>query len=144
MKEIVRQYCASCDICQKWAPVRVSYRVPITPITRDEELPFTHLIIDCIGPIIPENDPAIPKPEYNCALVVVDKRTRPPMAYPLHSMTAKAVCHALLQLFFTFLIPKIISSDCGSNFKSILTQEMLKKSGSLHGFLHLDILKLKD
>jgi transposase InsO family protein len=76
---------------------------------------------------IPENDPAIPKPEYNYALVVVDKCTRWPMAYPLRSMTAKAVCDALLQLFFTFSIPKIISSDCGSSFKSSLTQEMLKR-----------------
>jgi ferredoxin len=79
MKEIVRQYCASCDICQERAPVKVSDRVPITPIPRNEELPFTHLIMDCIGPIIPENDSAILKPEYNYALVVVDKCTRWPI-----------------------------------------------------------------
>lgn len=42
MKEIVCQYCASCDICQKWAPIRISERVPIAPIPCDEELPFTH------------------------------------------------------------------------------------------------------
>jgi hypothetical protein len=129
MKEIVSKYCASCDICQKRATVRVSDRVLITPIPRDEELPFTHLIMDCIKPIIPENDATAQKPEYNYALVVVDKCTRWPMAYPLRSMTAKAVCDALLQLFFTFSIPKIISPDCGSNFKSSLTQEMLKRLG---------------
>ena len=129
MKNIVRQYCASCDICQKRAPIRVSHRVPITPIPRDEELPFTHLVMDCIGPIVQNNDPVASKPMYNYALVVVDKFTRWPMAYPLRSMTAKAVCEALLQLFFTFSIPKVISSDCGSNFKSSLTQEMLERLG---------------
>jgi len=86
-------------------------------------------MMDCIGPILPDSDPSMPKPEYNYAIVVVDKFSRWPMAYPLRSMNARAVCDALLQVFMTFSIPKVISSDCGSNFTSRLTQEFLRRLG---------------
>ena len=129
MNERIRSYCSSCTICQLRAPNRVANRVPITPIPRGDELPFTHLVMDCIGPIIPEGDPTASKPEYNYALVIVDRYSRWPMAYPLRTMTAKAVCDALLQVFMTFSIPKIVSSDCGTNFTSKLTTEFLKRLG---------------
>jgi len=125
----IKAYCSSCTICQLRAPVKVANRVPITPIPRDDELPFTHLVMDCIGPILPEGDPTSVKPAYNYALVLVDIYSRWPMAYPLKSLSAKAVCDALLQVFMTFSIPKVISSDCGSNFTSKLTQECLKRLG---------------
>ena len=129
MNDRIKSYCSSCATCQLRTPVKTSDRVPITPIPRDDELPFTHLVMDCIGPILPEGDPAAKKPEYNYALVIVDKYSRWPMAYPLRSLSAKAVCDALLQVFMTFSIPKVISSDCGSNFTSKLTQECLKRLG---------------
>ena len=127
--EKIKEYCTLCDVCQMRTPVKVADRVPITPIPRGDELPFTHLMMDCIGPILPDSDPSIPKPEYNYAIVIVDKFSRWPMAYPLRSMNAKAVCDALLQVFMTFSIPKVISSDCGSNFTSRLTQEFLRRLG---------------
>jgi len=45
--------------------------------------------------------------------------------YMLKSLTAKAVCEALLDLFVTIGVPKVIVTDCGTNFTSQLTQEML-------------------
>jgi hypothetical protein len=129
MDELIRSYCSTCAVCQLRAPVKVSDRVPITPIPRNDELPFTHLVMDCIGPILPDTDHTTPKPEYNYALVIVDRFSRWPMAYPLRSLSAKAVCDALLQVFMTFAVPKVISSDCGSNFTSQLTQECLKRLG---------------
>ena len=129
MNERIQQYCTTCATCQLRAPVKVSDRVPITPIPRDEVLPFSHLVMDCIGPIIPIGDPSGPKPEYNHALVIVDLYSRWPMAYPLRSLSAKAVCDALLQVFMTFSIPSVISSDCGTNFTSQMTQELLKRMG---------------
>ena len=83
--------------------------------------------MDCIGPIIPTGDPTIPKPEYNYALVVVDKYTRYPMAYPIRSLNAKTVCDCLLNIFMTYSIPKVISSDCCSNFTSKWTKEFLRR-----------------
>jgi hypothetical protein len=50
----IRKWCFTCETCQKHKPVRIADRVPITPIPRDEELPFTHLVMDCIGPIVAE------------------------------------------------------------------------------------------
>ena len=129
MEERIRSHCITCSVCQMRAPVKVSDRVPITPIPRDDELPFTHLVMDCMGPIIPEGDTSVPKPVYNYALVIVNKYSRWPMAYPLRSLNAQAACDALLQVFMTFSIPKVISSDCGSNFTSKLTQEFLKRLG---------------
>lgn len=125
----IRRWCFTCEICQKNKPVRVADRVPITPIPRDEELPFSNLVIDCIGPIVPEGDATTIKPEYNYALVIVDRYSRYPMAYPLKKLTAKAVCDCLLNVFMTYSIPKVISSDCGSNFTSQLTREFLKRLG---------------
>jgi Integrase zinc binding domain len=85
MDKVVKDYCNSCDMCQRRAPVKVRDRIPIHPIERGDELPFNHLIMDCIGPIVPVNDPTVVKPEYNYALVLVDKYSRWPMAYPLKS-----------------------------------------------------------
>ncbi len=48
MCRIVKYYCSSCDTCQKRAPVKVADRVPIRPISRGDELPFNHLVMDCM------------------------------------------------------------------------------------------------
>ena len=129
MDRQIKEYCKTCAICQLRSPIKTKERVPITPIPRNDELPFNHLIMDCIGPMIPIGDTVITKPEYNYALVVIDQFSRWPMAHPLKSLNAKAVCDILLQIFMTYSIPKIISSDCGTNFTSKLTQEMLKSLG---------------
>ena len=129
MDEKINEHCKTCPICQLRAPLKVAQRVPITSITRDDELPFSHLIVDCIGPLLPDRDPVKSKPEYNYALLVVDKFSRWPMAYPLKSLRAKTVCDALLQLFMNFSLPKVISSDCGTNFTNQMTQEFLKSLG---------------
>src|SRR2546428_13294602 len=57
------------------------------------------------------------------------KFSRWPMAYPLKSLNAKGLCEAQLQVFTTFSIPRIISSDCGTNFTSRLTKEFLQRMG---------------
>src|ERR1043165_2820676 len=116
-------------ICQLRAPVKVAHRMPITPIPKDDELALTHLSMDCIGPIIAPNDPLVPKPEYNYALVLVDKFSRWPTADPLRSSNAKVNCDTLHQTFMTFSVPKVITSDRGSNFTSKMTKGFLKLVG---------------
>jgi hypothetical protein len=131
IKEVVKEYIETCDVCQRRDKRKdwVRNRVPIRPIERGDELPFNHLVMDCIGPIIPVNDPVVAKPEYNYALVLVDKYSRWPMAYPLKSLSAKATCDKLVEVFMTFAIPKVISSDCGSNFTAELTKEVMSRLG---------------
>jgi hypothetical protein len=65
MDELIRSYCSTCTVSQLRAPVKVSDRVPITPIPRNDELPFTNLVMDCIGLILPETDHTAPKPVNN-------------------------------------------------------------------------------
>jgi len=80
--------------------------------------------MDCIGPI----DPSSSQGHKNC-LCIIDSCTISPTMYMLKSMTAKAVCDALLDLFVNVDVPKVIISDCGTNFTSELTREMLSRLG---------------
>jgi len=47
----------------------------------------------------------------------------------LKSLTAKAVCDALIDLLTHTGVPKDMFSDCRTNFTSQLTQEMLRRLG---------------
>ena len=97
--------------------------MPITPVTR-ADVPFQVMNMDCIGPIDPPSSQG-----HKYCLCVVDSCTRWPSVYMLKSLTAKAVCDALVELFTHVGVPKVIVSDCGTNFTSQLTQEMLRRLG---------------
>ena len=118
-----KQHCSSCEQCQKRARITVHDRVPITPIPRSEEI-FRHWFIDCFGPLFPNQNV-----QYNYCLLMCDSASRWPAAYPLHSLTSKSICEALLKQFAITGIPDIISSDNASNFKGRLTQEFLNRLG---------------
>ena len=47
----------------------------------------------------------------------------------LKSLTAKAVCDCLLDLFANVGVVSVIISDCGTNFTSQLTKELLARLG---------------
>jgi len=110
----------SCQDCQLRARKLTTHRVPITPITKDQ-VPFQTLNMNCIGPLEP-----LSAQGPHC-LCIVHSCTRWPSVYLLKSLTAKAVCDALLDLFVNVGVPEVIVSDCGTNFTSQLTQEMLRK-----------------
>jgi len=118
-----KRHCMTCEQCQKRARSTVFDRVPISPIPRADE-PFVHLFMDCFGPLFPNK-----KVKYNYCLLLVDSATRWPSAFPLHSLTSKSVCDALLKQFAETGIPERISSDNASNFTSSLTREFLKVLG---------------
>jgi len=90
--------------------------------------------MDCIGPLDPPSSQG-----YKYCLCIVDSCTRWPSVYLLKSLTAKAVCDALLDLFVNIGVPKVIVSDCGTNFTDQLTQEMLRKLGCAPRFNIRDI-----
>ena len=127
-RSAVREYVMSCQDCQLRARNLTTDRVPITPITKDQ-IPFQTLNMDCTGPL----DPPSAQGHKYC-LCIVDSCTRWPSVYLLKSLTAKAVCDSLLDLFVNIGVPKVIVSDCGTNFTSQLTQEMLHKLGRAHRF----------
>ena len=128
LKKSVREYVMSCHDCQLRAPKLTTDRVPITPITKNH-IPFQTLNMDYIGPLEP---PSAQGHKY--CLCIVDSCTRWSYVYLLKSVTVKAVCDALLDLFVNVCAPKVIVSDCGTNFTSQLTQEMLRKLGCVPRF----------
>ena len=117
----MKQYINTCQECQLRLRPKTLDRVPIAPITR-AEVPFQVLNMDCIGPIDP------PSAQDHCyCLSVVDSCTRWPTVYALKSLTARAVCDALLDLFSNVGVPSKIISDNGTNFSSQTTQELLRR-----------------
>ena len=121
MRQGIQQYIRSRTECQLRSRPLKSDRVPITPITR-ADLPFQVMNIDCIGPL----DPPSAQGHKYC-LCIVDYCTRWPAVYALKSLTAKAVCEALIDLFTHVGVPQVLVFDCGTNFTSQLTQEMLSR-----------------
>jgi len=67
--------------------------------------------------------------KYNYAFIAVDCFSRFPYCQPLKSLTAKAVCDALLSLWSFTGCSSHVSSDLGTNFTSQLTREFEKRMG---------------
>jgi len=78
-------------------------------------------VFDCIGPIADSPWPY--------ALGITDLQTRWPSAYALSSLSAKAVCKALIEFFSIFGVRTYCHSDRGANFTSQLTCLMLQRMG---------------
>ena len=123
LKKDVQTFVNTCCECQLKARKMRSDEVPITPIQRPES-PWEMVNMDCIGPIEPKSASG-----KRYVLSVIDYATRWPEAVPLSALTAKATCDALLQIFTRTGIPKIIISDCGTNFTSELTCLLEKQLG---------------
>ncbi|XP_055936794.1 uncharacterized protein LOC129966395 [Argiope bruennichi] len=123
MTDDIKNFCKSCKECQLRSPEKMIDKIPITPVLRPE-LPFEIVNIDLIGPIEP---PSARRHKY--VLCLMDQHSRWPEAIPLRSLTAKATCDALLEIFMRTGIPNVIASDNGTNFISKLTQEFMKRLG---------------
>ena len=129
MESQVKSYVDSSDVCQKRATLITKEQMLIQPIPLGNEHLFSHIRIDCIGPLIQVSDSTVTKPLYNHALVIFDKFSRWLVAYPLKSMIAENVCETLFQSFMTFSIPNIISSERDTYFTYQLRDEFRKHLG---------------
>ncbi len=120
VKRDVSAYIKTCHVCQLTGKPSQSMKpAPLQPISVVNE-PFTHLIVDCVGPL--------PCSKSGCKylLTVMCQSSRYPAAYPLRSITTKAVVKALSQFISIFGIPKVVQSDQGSNFSSNMFRQVLK------------------
>ena len=125
-KKDVAAYIKTCHVCQLTGkPNQRVKPAPLQPIPVACE-PFEYLIVDCVGPL------PTAKSGCNYLLTVMCQRTRYPAAYPLRSITTKAVVKALSQFISVFGIPKVIQSDRGSNFCSHMFAQVLKMLGVNH------------
>ena len=121
LKRDVAQFVKTCHTCQLTSkPNQVVKPAPLFPIPAIGQ-PFEHLIIDCVGPL-PRS-----KSGHSYLLTVMCQATRYPAAYPLRTITTKAVVKALTQFISIFGIPKVIQSDQGSNFTSHMFAQILKQ-----------------
>ncbi|KAL2077768.1 hypothetical protein ACEWY4_027272 [Coilia grayii] len=121
MKRDVVKFIKCCHACQLTGkPNQAIKPVPLCPIPAVGK-PFEHLIIDCVGPLPPS------KSGCTYLLTVMCQSTRYPAAYPIRSITTKAVVRALTQFISIFGIPKVIQSDRGTNFTSKMFRCILKQ-----------------
>lgn len=111
---------------------RTRDRVPITPLITPD-VPFQTVVMNCIGPL----DPASSR-GHKYALCLVDVCTKWPEVVCIRSLTAKAVCDALVEIFARMGVPETVSSDQGTNFTAELTQELLRRLGSSPRFSTLE------
>ncbi len=121
MKKDVSSFIKTCHTCQMTdKPNQTLKPAPLCPIPAVGR-PFEHLIIDCVGPLPRSRSGAC------YMLTVMCQSTRYPAAYPLRTITTRAVVRALSQFISVFGIPKIIQSDQGSKFSSNMFAQVLKQ-----------------
>ena len=121
-----KEWVKRCDICQKMSRVTCYDKIPIQAVPRSPSL-FSHFFCDVFGPVLPDQNA-----RYNYGLVLVDSNSLWASAYPLHNLTAKSICLALINMFsYTGLSSEVtvMSSDNATYFKAELTREFLKRLG---------------
>ena len=116
----VREYCMSCDICQRSV---AKGRVPPVPLERmplvDE--PFKRIAIDLVGPLSPPSEE-----KHRYILSVIDVATRYPEAIPLKAIDTVTIAEELFKVFSRMGCPQEILSDNGSQFTSGLMKEIFR------------------
>ena len=116
IKDVV-DYCRSCEVCQKRAPITYRDRVPIEGGVVSVEPVFSHFYVDALGPLFNH------KVEYNYCLVFLDHTSRFPHAVALCNLTAKSCCEAMLSLWqFTGFPTKVTSDNAGGRANSRISE----------------------
>ena len=115
----VREYCKTCDICQR-AKIKTHFRrQPLNPLPSEEI--FKRWQMDLIGPM-PETAEG-----YKHVLVVVECLSRWPECFPLRTQHASEVADVLYnEVFCRYGAPVSLLSDRGQNFMSRLVTNLCK------------------
>ncbi|XP_066946149.1 uncharacterized protein [Macrobrachium rosenbergii] len=126
LKSDVKKFVNSCSICQKVGkPNQVIPKAPLCPIPVVSE-PFKEIIIDVVGPL-PRTRSGN---EY--IFTMMDKMSRYPEAIPLRSIKSAKIVEVLINFFTRFGMPKVVQSDCGTNFVSKYFKEKMAELGIKH------------
>ena len=112
LEKAVKEYCRSCDACQRTVPRGKVRKVPLGQMPLVSE-PFQRVAVDIVGPIIPLSER---KNRY--ILVVVDCATRYPEAVPLRNIDTETVAEALWIIWTRVGVPLEVLSDRGTQFTS--------------------------
>jgi hypothetical protein len=122
----VKEYCKTCDICQR---VGKGPKPKVAPLIRVPVLsePFTRIAIDVVGPL-----PKCKNTDNRFILTVIDLATHYPEAIALPNHTAQSVAKALVTVFSHFGFSREVLSDQGTDFQSDLMKIFLQDFGISH------------
>ncbi|XP_063315604.1 uncharacterized protein LOC134615116 [Pelobates fuscus] len=119
----LRQYCQSCDVCQKVVKRGDRRKINLYPLPIIAD-PFGRIAVDFIGPL------AKPSPTgKKYILIIVDYATRYPEAVALNNLQAEIVAGALMRVFSRMGFPREIVSDMGTQFIAEMTHQLWKLAG---------------
>ena len=118
LRSDVRNYCKSCDTCQKTFPKGRVSKFPLGKMPLIDT-PFSRVAIDLIGPIHPPSDEG-----HRFVLTVVDYATRYPEAVARKRIDTESVAEALIEIYSRVGIPREVLSDQGKHFTSDLMKEV--------------------
>ena len=118
MSADVRQYCQSCDKCQRLCPRSRIQKAPLEKLPLIGE-PFARVGVDIVGPIIPASQEG-----HKYVLVMVDYATRYPEARALKNIDSVTVAEALIDMWSRVGIPVQVLSDRGTQFMSEVMKEV--------------------
>ena len=118
MKDDVRRFCRSCDICQRTINKGCVPKVPLGKMPLIDT-PFKRVAVDIVGPIHPSSADG-----HKYILTLFDYSTRYPEAVALKNITTEAVAEALISIYSRLGIPEEILSDLGTQFISECMSEV--------------------
>ena len=112
----VKEYVRSCKRCQK-ASRKDKARAPLQPLQCESE-PFSKVAFDLLGPL-PRSTSG-----YKYILTMMDMYSKFPAAIPLKKVDNNTVIEAMMEVFSSYGLPKVLLTDQGSVFTSRLTKAM--------------------
>ena len=112
----VKHFCRSCHTCQVVGnPNQKPRVVPLKPVPVAKE-PFSHVIVDCVGPL--------PKTyegnQYRLTIMCTFTRFLEAFSFKIPK-----IVKALIKIFMLFGLPHFIQSHQDSNFMSSIFQEVM-------------------
>ncbi|KAL5514485.1 hypothetical protein ACEPAG_2574 [Sanghuangporus baumii] len=121
MEEMIREYIASCDICQRAKPIRQFRNPPLQPLQASRQ-PWETITCDLITDLPVSNE------GYSAILVIVDKLTKMGKFIPCQGIpNAKQLARLFRQHVFKYYgAPKRVISDRGSNFTAQFLKEFCR------------------
>uniref|UniRef100_A0A183C354 RNA-directed DNA polymerase n=1 Tax=Globodera pallida TaxID=36090 RepID=A0A183C354_GLOPA len=127
MEKDVRKFVQSCDACQRRKIIGIQQSVePICPI-EPASRPGERLHLDLMGPL------RTAKGGFQYILMIVDSFSKYLTAIPLREQTATTVTSAFVDKFLCiFGLPKIVVTDCGTQFLSATFESLAETWGFKH------------
>ena len=126
IRKDVKRYVRSCRTCQVVGkPNQKIPKAPLVPIPVVGE-PFSEVIIDIVGPL-PRT-----KSGHEYLLTLIDRMSKYPEAMPLRSIKSQRIVEELIKFFTKFGMPKVLQSDCGSNFTCRYFEDSMESLGVKH------------